>query len=183
MPAMTSALSAICGTHLGLTKLVTSISFRPASCRRCTRLDLDGSRHGLLFVLQAVARADVDQFDFDGMSFHGVNIPAGPRYRQRVRRVPARWILPAIWAMLSSRSVRAEVWGVTVIFGCRQNGWLRRQRFGAEHVQRGAGQVAAVQQRDQVVIHQMGAARHVDDIAAGLQARQRVAAGCRACRA
>ena len=36
MPAITSALSAICGTHLGLTKLVTSISFRPAACRRCT---------------------------------------------------------------------------------------------------------------------------------------------------
>src|SRR6187455_920785 len=36
MPAMTCALSAICGTHLGETKLVTSISVRPASCRRCT---------------------------------------------------------------------------------------------------------------------------------------------------
>src|SRR5205085_7841012 len=36
MPAMTCALSAICGTHLGDTKLVTSISLRPASCRRCT---------------------------------------------------------------------------------------------------------------------------------------------------
>ena len=34
---MTSALSAICGTHLGETKLVTSISLSPASCRRCTR--------------------------------------------------------------------------------------------------------------------------------------------------
>ncbi len=37
MPAITSAASAICGTHLGETKLVTSISFRPASCNRCTR--------------------------------------------------------------------------------------------------------------------------------------------------
>src|SRR6478752_5974765 len=37
MPAMTCALSAICGTHLGETKLVTSISLSPASCRRCTR--------------------------------------------------------------------------------------------------------------------------------------------------
>src|SRR5690606_3302654 len=36
MPAITCALSAICGTHLGDTKLVTSISFSPASCRRCT---------------------------------------------------------------------------------------------------------------------------------------------------
>ena len=36
MPAITAALSAICGTHFGLTKLVTSISRRPAACRRCT---------------------------------------------------------------------------------------------------------------------------------------------------
>src|SRR5512133_2925119 len=36
MPAMTSALSAICGTHFGLTKLVTSISLQPAACSRCT---------------------------------------------------------------------------------------------------------------------------------------------------
>src|SRR5438132_11005119 len=36
MPAMTCALSAICGTHLGETKLVTSISVRPASCSMCT---------------------------------------------------------------------------------------------------------------------------------------------------
>ncbi|MNT57768.1 hypothetical protein D3C72_1951670 [compost metagenome] len=35
-PAITSALSPICGTHLGDTKLVTSISLSPASCRRCT---------------------------------------------------------------------------------------------------------------------------------------------------
>src|SRR3954462_9654320 len=33
---MTPAASAICGTHFGETKLVTSISVRPASCRRCT---------------------------------------------------------------------------------------------------------------------------------------------------
>ncbi len=32
MPVMTSSASAICGTHFGLTKLVTSISRRPASC-------------------------------------------------------------------------------------------------------------------------------------------------------
>src|SRR5687768_15215037 len=36
MPAITSALSPICGTHLGETKLVTSISFSPAACSRCT---------------------------------------------------------------------------------------------------------------------------------------------------
>src|SRR6188508_376656 len=36
MPAITAALSLICGTHFGLTKLVTSIWLTPASCRRCT---------------------------------------------------------------------------------------------------------------------------------------------------
>ena len=34
MPAITAALSAICGTHFGLTKLVTSISRSPAACSR-----------------------------------------------------------------------------------------------------------------------------------------------------
>ena len=32
-------------------------------------------------------------------------------------------IFPAIWAMDSSRSVRAEPCGVTVIFGWRQKAW------------------------------------------------------------
>src|SRR5207244_2919310 len=36
MPAITCALSAICGTHFGETKLVTSMSLSPASCSRCT---------------------------------------------------------------------------------------------------------------------------------------------------
>src|SRR3954470_14227520 len=36
MPASTAALSAICGTHFGLTKLVTSISRTPAGGSRCT---------------------------------------------------------------------------------------------------------------------------------------------------
>jgi hypothetical protein len=36
MPFSTAALSAICGTHFGLTKLVTSISRNPAACRRWT---------------------------------------------------------------------------------------------------------------------------------------------------
>ena len=46
------------------------------------------------------------------------------------------------------------------------------QRLGAEHIQRGAGQVAAVEQRDQVLVHQMRAASHVDDETARHQARQ-----------
>src|SRR4051812_13108087 len=37
MPAITCTLSAICGTHLGDTKLVTSISRSPASWSMCTR--------------------------------------------------------------------------------------------------------------------------------------------------
>src|SRR6478609_4081288 len=46
MPAITSVLSAICGTHLGDTKLVTSISVRPASCRRCTSAILTSAGTG-----------------------------------------------------------------------------------------------------------------------------------------
>ena len=43
MAAITCALSAICGTHFGLTKLVTSISRRPAACSRCTSSTLCAS--------------------------------------------------------------------------------------------------------------------------------------------
>jgi hypothetical protein len=51
---------------------------------------------------------------------------------------------------------------------------LGRQGLGAKHVQRRARQMAVVDQRDQVAIDQMAAARHIDDVAAGLQARQGV---------
>ena len=63
MPARTAALSAICGTHFGLTKLVTSISRSPAACSRCTSSILTAGVDRLLLVLQAVARADVDERD------------------------------------------------------------------------------------------------------------------------
>ena len=63
MAAMTAALSAICGTHFGLTKLVTSISARPAACRRWTSSTFCAVVTGCLLVLQAVARADVDEGD------------------------------------------------------------------------------------------------------------------------
>ena len=63
MPAITAALSAICGTHFGLTKLVTSISRRPAAWRPVDERDLDRGVDVLLLVLQAVARPDVDERD------------------------------------------------------------------------------------------------------------------------
>src|SRR5262245_8528242 len=47
MPAITCALSAICGTHLGLTKLVTSISRQPAACKRCTSSILTSEPTGM----------------------------------------------------------------------------------------------------------------------------------------
>ncbi len=66
--AMTSALSAICGTHLGLTKLVTSISLQARLLQALHQLDFDGRRHGLLFVLQPVARADINEAHLGGMT-------------------------------------------------------------------------------------------------------------------
>ena len=61
--------------------------------------------------------------------------------------------------MLSSRSVRAEVCGVMLIFGMRPERVRGRQRLGAKDVERGARQMAAVQQRDQVLVHQVRAPR------------------------
>jgi hypothetical protein len=43
-----------------------------------------------------------------------------------------------------------------------------RQGLGTEHVERGAGDVPAVQQGQQVVVNQMPSARHVDDMAPGI---------------
>jgi hypothetical protein len=67
MPAITSALSAICGTHLGLTKLVASISVQPA-CLQAVRSSsiFCAVLTGCGLVLQAVARADFDQGDVVG---------------------------------------------------------------------------------------------------------------------
>nr|GEU28319.1 conserved hypothetical protein [Tanacetum cinerariifolium] len=46
---------------------------------------------------------------------------------------------------------------------------LRGQRFVAEHVQRGSGNMACLDQRQQVRLGDVGAARHVDDVGAGRQ--------------
>lgn len=47
MPAMTSALSAICGTHLGLTKQGDPNLFQARLLQALHQLDFDGRRHGL----------------------------------------------------------------------------------------------------------------------------------------
>src|ERR1035437_2436461 len=48
---------------------------------------------------------------------------------------------------------------------------LRRQRLSAKDIERGTRELPTVNQRQQVIVHQMGAARHVDDVAAALQLR------------
>lgn len=50
-----------------------------------------------------------------------------------------------------------------------------RQRLGAEDVERGASEAARVEQRQQVLLDQVRAARHVDEVAARLQLGERVA--------
>ena len=73
MRAITSAASAICGTHFGDTKAVASTAGRPASLSRVDQLDLDVGGDRLLFVLQSVARTDLDDFDLR-WKFHGALI-------------------------------------------------------------------------------------------------------------
>ncbi len=60
MRAITSAASAICGTHFGDTNDAASIAGRPASVRRSMSATLTSVAIGLLLVLQPVARADLD---------------------------------------------------------------------------------------------------------------------------
>ncbi len=66
MAANTSALSAICGTHLGETKAVASMLLRPGSTESMDQFDLGLGGDRLLLVLQAVARADFDDAYFAG---------------------------------------------------------------------------------------------------------------------
>ena len=63
MRVITSAASAICGTHFGETNAVASTAGNPAARERVDQRNLDVGRHDRLFVLQAVARPDFDQTD------------------------------------------------------------------------------------------------------------------------
>src|SRR6185312_15396774 len=89
-------------------------------------------RHHLLFVLQAVAWAHIDEFDFSGKAHVLTPGDVEAQYPRCPSTTPASVrksapasrarILVAICATDSSRWVRAEACGVTVIFGWRQNG-------------------------------------------------------------
>ena len=63
MPANTSAASAICGTHFGLTNADTSITGRCAALSRLTNSILSAVETERVLVLQAVARPDFDDGD------------------------------------------------------------------------------------------------------------------------
>ena len=63
MAASTSAVSAICGTHLGETKAPASIDGQAGVGEALDQLDLDRGRDDGLLVLQPVARADFDDPD------------------------------------------------------------------------------------------------------------------------
>lgn len=58
---MIMAMSAICGTHFGETKLVTSISFNP-SFKSVDQLNVDASRYLPLFTLKAFTWTHFHQF-------------------------------------------------------------------------------------------------------------------------
>ena len=63
MRAITSAASAICGTHFGDTNDVASIAGKPASASASISATLTSVGTMRLLVLQAVARTDVDEAD------------------------------------------------------------------------------------------------------------------------
>ena len=73
----------------------------------------------------------------------------------------------AFFAQRARRGVRRDV-----NFRVPPEGVRQRQRFGAEHIERGTRQMAAVDQPDQVFIDQVATARHIDDITARLQPGQ-----------
>ena len=63
MPANTSAASAICGTHFGLTNADTSMTGRSAALSRLTNAILSAVGTERALVLQPVARPDFDDRD------------------------------------------------------------------------------------------------------------------------
>ena len=60
MPANTSAASAICGTHFGLTNADTSMTRQARRAQPIDERDLVRGRDVRALVLQPVARADFD---------------------------------------------------------------------------------------------------------------------------
>ena len=66
MPAITSAPSAICGTHFGDTNEAASTLRKPAADRRLISSILIAVGDEFLFVLQSVTRTDFDDFDLLG---------------------------------------------------------------------------------------------------------------------
>src|SRR6476661_8056538 len=181
MPAMTSAASAICGTHLGDTKLVTSSSVRPASCRRCTRpiftsagtwpfsfcrpsrgptstsLTLDGSC--MVFSGCFVCSVSALAIAHAG---HGLSALAGADL--------AGDLGDAGLAVGAGRGVRREH-----DLRVAPERVVGRRRLLPQHVERGPRELAAVEQCGQVLFHEVAAPRDVDEIAAALQAPERAA--------
>ena len=66
MPANTSAASAICGTHFGLTNAETSITGVAGVAETVDERDLVGRRDRRGLVLESVARSDFDERDAGG---------------------------------------------------------------------------------------------------------------------
>ena len=66
MRAITSAASAICGTHFGETNDVASIAGKPASVSASISATLTSVGTGCRLVLQPVARTDLDQANAAG---------------------------------------------------------------------------------------------------------------------
>src|SRR5471032_3477284 len=167
MPAMTSALVAICGTHFGDTNDAASMLAKPALVRRSTSsiftsagtLSFSFCRPSrgptstiltcfgkLVFISISPVAVDhaVDHFarldlaDFFADLLHAF---APQRQRRDVRRDRDARLLP--------------------------ERMLRRQGLVAEHVERGGGDVAGLDQREQVRLGDVGTARHVDDVSTG----------------
>ena len=76
--------------------------------------------------------------------------------------------------MLSSRNVRAAMCGV-MNSGIAPERMVASARFGAEHVQRGAGDLALFQHLDQIFLDQVIAAADVDQVRVWQQLRQSIA--------
>src|SRR6185369_10938176 len=183
MPGITCALSAICGTHLGDTKLVTSISRTPASCRRFTR-PIFTSAGTASFSFCSPSRGPTST----SLTLPGSFIsclspsPSGSGVAPSPSGGGLGWGHPPIDGLVSPLHVNHTGDGLSPLQGANLPGdlrdaltpqgarrgvrrqrdlrvpperMLRRQRLAAKDVERRAGQMPAVEERDQGFVHQM----------------------------
>src|SRR5437879_5823258 len=166
MPAITSAEVAICGTHLGDTKEAASMLAKPACVRRLTSSILTST--GMVsFSFCRPSRGPTSTIFtlFGNVAFISISSVAVHQTGYLFAALQCADLVGNLPDTLVAQGQRRDM--------RRQRDarllperMRRRQRLLAHHVQRGAGDMPILHQRQQIFLDQMGAARDVDQVGA-----------------